>query len=146
LVGRLHERERELAAVELLLARGGGVLVVEGRAGIGKTALAEEAGRRAEVLGHQVVRARGSELEAGFAFGVVRQLFERCLADAGAAERKALLAGARRGRPATPVRLAGWGTGWRQFVRGAAWPVLAGGQPGGQQAAADRRRRCALGR
>ena len=45
-MGRLHERERELAAVELLLARGG-VLVVEGRAGIGKTALAEEAGRRA---------------------------------------------------------------------------------------------------
>src|SRR5438876_9339869 len=41
LVGRLRERERELAAVELLLARGGGVLVVEGRAGIGKTALAE---------------------------------------------------------------------------------------------------------
>ena len=96
---RLHERERELAAVELLLARGGGVLVVEGRAGIGKTALAEEAGRRAEVLGHKVVRARGSELEAGFAFGVVRQLFERCLADAGAGEREALLAG-----PAAAVR------------------------------------------
>src|SRR5690348_731022 len=98
LVGRLHERERELAAVELLLARGGRVLVIEGRAGIGKTALAEEAGRRAEVLGHKVVRARGSELEAGFAFGVVRQLFER-LADAGAAEREALLAG-----PAAAVR------------------------------------------
>ena len=46
-MGRLLERERELAAVELLLARGGGVLVVEGRAGIGKTALVEEAGRRA---------------------------------------------------------------------------------------------------
>ena len=98
-MGRLHERERELAAVELLLARGGGVLVIEGRAGIGKTALAEEAGRRAGVLGHKVVRARGSELEAGFAFGVVRQLFERCLADAGAAEREALLAG-----PAAAVR------------------------------------------
>jgi hypothetical protein len=77
-VGRLRERERELAAVELLLARGGGVLVVEGRAGIGNTALAGEAGRRAAELGHKIVRARGSELEAGFAFGVVRQLFERC--------------------------------------------------------------------
>jgi tetratricopeptide (TPR) repeat protein len=99
LVGRLREREGELAAVELLLERGGGVLVVEGRAGIGKTALAEQAGRRAGGLGHTVVRARGSELEAGFAFGVVRQLFERCLADAGAGEREALLAG-----PAAAVR------------------------------------------
>jgi DNA-binding CsgD family transcriptional regulator len=98
-VGRLRERERELAAVELLLACGGGVLVVEGRAGIGKTALAGEAGRRAAELGHKVVRARGSELEAGFAFGVVRQLFERCLTDAGAGEREALLAG-----PAAAVR------------------------------------------
>jgi hypothetical protein len=99
LVGRLRERERELAAVELLLARGG-VLVVEGRAGIGKTALAEEAARRAGELGHQVVRARGSELEAGFAFGVVRQLFERCLADAGAGEREALLSGPLAAEPA----------------------------------------------
>ena len=138
-MGRLRERERELAAVELLLERGGGVLVVEGRAGIGKTALVEEACRRAEELGHEVVRARGSELEAGFAFGVVRQLFERRLADAGAGEREALLAG-----PAAAVRplLSGElrrGAGWRQFVCGAAWPVLAGGQPGGQPAAADRR-------
>ena len=45
------------------------------------------------------MRARGSALEAGFAFGVVRQLFERCLADADAGEREALLAG-----PAAAVR------------------------------------------
>jgi AAA ATPase domain len=145
LVGRLRERERELAAVELLLARGG-VLVVEGRAGIGKTALAEEAARRAGELGHQVVRARGSELEAGFAFGVVRQLFERCLADAGAAEREALLAGpAAAVRPLLSGPLAAEPAGGRSFavLHG---PVLAGGQPGGHQAAADRRRRRALGR
>ena len=53
------------------------MLVIEGRAGIGKTSLAEEACSRADELGHEVLRARGSELEAGFAFGVVRQLFER---------------------------------------------------------------------
>jgi predicted ATPase len=134
LVGRLHERERELAAVELLLARGGGVLVVEGRAGIGKTALAEEAGRRAEVLGHQVVRARGSELEAGFAFGVVRQLFERCLADAGAAERKALLAGpAAAVRPLLSGSLAGEPAGGSLFavLHGLYWLVanLAASRP-----------------
>jgi MoxR-like ATPase len=42
LVGRLLERERELAAVELLLERGGGVLVIEGRAGVGKSSLVED--------------------------------------------------------------------------------------------------------
>jgi hypothetical protein len=36
-VEKLVERERELAAIDALLERGGGDLVVEGRAGIGKT-------------------------------------------------------------------------------------------------------------
>ena len=98
-MGTLSERERELAAVEVLLERRGGVLVVEGRAGIGKTSLVEVACSRADGRGYEVVRARGSELEAGFAFGVVRQLFERRLAGAGAGEREALLAG-----PAAAVR------------------------------------------
>jgi DNA-binding CsgD family transcriptional regulator len=92
-VGRLRERERDLAAVEELLEHGGGVLLIEGRAGIGKTSLVEAACSRADELGHEVVRARGSELESGFAFGVVRQLFERRLAAAGEGERAALLAG-----------------------------------------------------
>jgi DNA-binding CsgD family transcriptional regulator len=109
-VGRLHERERELAVVEALLQRLGGVLVVEGQAGVGKTSLVDAACLRADERGHEVVRARGSELEAGFAFGVVRQLFERRLARAEAEERAALLAGpaaaARRllsGGPATKL-------------------------------------------
>ena len=93
LVGRLRERERELAAVEVLLEHRGGLLLIEGRAGIGKTSLVEAACSRADELGHEVVRARGSELESGFAFGVVRQLFERRLAGAGKGEREALLAG-----------------------------------------------------
>ena len=75
------------------------MLVVEGAAGIGKTALVEEACARAEGRGRVVLRARGSDLEAGFAFGVVRQLFERRLAGAGSDEREALLAG-----PAAAVR------------------------------------------
>ncbi len=82
LVGRLRERERELAAVEVLLEHRGGMLLVEGRAGIGKTSLVEVACSRADELGYEVMRARGSELESGFAFGVVRQLFERRLAGA----------------------------------------------------------------
>ena len=92
-MANLLERERELAAVDQLLERGGTVLVVEGGAGIGKTALLEAACDRAAGLGYEVLRARGSELEAGFAFGVVRQLFERRLASADENEREALLAG-----------------------------------------------------
>jgi DNA-binding CsgD family transcriptional regulator/predicted negative regulator of RcsB-dependent stress response len=98
-VTTLLERERELAAVEALLERGSGVLVIEGAAGIGKTALVEAACSRAAGRGDLVLRARGSELEAGFPFAVVRQLFERYLAGAGPAERGALLAG-----PAATVR------------------------------------------
>jgi DNA-binding CsgD family transcriptional regulator len=98
-VTTLLERESELAAVEALLDRGSGVLVIEGAAGIGKTALVEAACSRAEARGDVVLRARGSELEAGFPFGVVRQLFERRLTSAGPREREALLAG-----PAAAVR------------------------------------------
>ena len=89
----LLERERELAAAEELLGRGG-LLVVEGGAGVGKTALVDATCRRAAALGRAVLRARGSELEAGFAFGVVRQLFERRVVGARRDERDALLAGA----------------------------------------------------
>ncbi len=89
----LLEREHELAAVEDLLERQGAVLIVQGGAGIGKTALLDAACRRAAGLGREIVRARGSELEAPFAFGVVRQLFERRLAGAAVSERGALLTG-----------------------------------------------------
>ena len=63
----LLERECELAAVEGLLAGGGAALVVEGGVGLGKTVLVEAACRRAADLGREVLRARGSGLEAGFA-------------------------------------------------------------------------------
>ncbi len=89
----LLERERELAAVDEALARRGRLLVVEAGVGVGKTALVEAACGRARALDYQVLRSRGSELEAEFAFGVVRQLFERRLVGAGPEERKNLLAG-----------------------------------------------------
>ena len=69
--------QRELAAMEELLRHGGAVLLVEGGMGIGKTSLLEAACERAAGLGHQVLRARGAELGVYFAFGIVRQLFER---------------------------------------------------------------------
>jgi hypothetical protein len=62
----LLERDRELAALDALLDRGG-ALVIEGGVGIGKTALAAEAAARAR-RGWQVLRGCGSELETGFAF------------------------------------------------------------------------------
>src|SRR5262249_35376222 len=89
----LLERERELAAIDGLMAEGG-VLVVEGGAGIGKTALLEAAAARAAAAGRHVLRARGSELEGDFPFAVVRRLFERRPAGAAPAERRELLAGA----------------------------------------------------
>jgi DNA-binding CsgD family transcriptional regulator len=88
----LLERDRELAALDALLDSGG-VVVVEGSAGIGKTSLVEEGRERARRRGWRVLRGCGSELETGFAFGVVRQLFERELASAGPQERAELLAG-----------------------------------------------------
>jgi DNA-binding CsgD family transcriptional regulator len=98
--GGLFEREGELARVDALLAAaragGGGVLLVTGPAGIGKTALLGAARERASQAGMRVLAGRGGELESGFSFGVARQLFEPLLAGAGAAEREALLAGAAR--------------------------------------------------
>jgi len=92
-VKELLEREHELAAVEELLGRRSGNLAIEVGVGLGKTSLVQAACRRAQELDYQVLSARGSELEADFAFGVVRQLFERRLAGAEADERASLLVG-----------------------------------------------------
>ena len=98
--GGLYEREDELARVDALMtaayAGRGGVLLIAGPAGIGKTVLLESARERASQAGMRVLAGRGGELESGFSFGVVRQLFEPLLVGASAAEREALLAGAAR--------------------------------------------------
>ena len=78
--------------METLLSAGG-VLLIEGGAGIGKTALLDAACTHAGERGSAVLRARGAELETGFAFGVVRQLFERRLTAASPEEHELLLAG-----------------------------------------------------
>ena len=79
----LLERDSELAElagdVAAAQAGTGRLVLVEGPAGIGKTGLLSAACSVAEEAGLVVARARGSELEAGFAFGVVRQLFEPLL-------------------------------------------------------------------
>ena len=88
----LLEREAELAAVAAVVATGG-VALVEGGAGIGKTALLDAACAAAAARGSEVLRARCAELEAGFAFGAVRQLFERRLHTASPQDRARLLTG-----------------------------------------------------
>src|SRR4051794_29414109 len=72
----------------------GRVVLVEGPAGMGKTALLLELKARAEAAGMRVLRARGAELEQEFGYGIVRQLLEPPLAAATPEERADLLAGA----------------------------------------------------
>jgi DNA-binding CsgD family transcriptional regulator len=94
----LLERDGELARIEQAIAalgRGyGGVLVIQGAAGIGKSALVQMLCEHAAGQGLQPLTARASELERGFGFGVVRQLLETRVVRAGASERAELLAGA----------------------------------------------------
>jgi len=93
--GPLLERSEELARIESALAEArsgrGTFVVVEGPAGIGKTALLAAARTAAADGGMRVLRSRGTELEREFAFGVVRQLFEPPLAEASELERAELL-------------------------------------------------------
>ncbi len=96
----LLEREPELSrmreAIRQAGSGAGALVVIGGPAGIGKTALLLAAAGMAEQAGLRVLRARGSDLEQEFAFGVARQLFEGPLARAGAEQREALLRGAAR--------------------------------------------------
>jgi DNA-binding CsgD family transcriptional regulator len=93
----LLERDGELARVETAIASArwgvGAAVVVEGAAGIGKSAVLAAARAAAEQESVRVLRARGAELERDFAFGVVRQLFEPALRDAPEARRSDLLQG-----------------------------------------------------
>lgn len=94
----LLERDRELERIEAVLAsarRGtGAALIIEGVAGIGKTALLTGAQERAAASGMLVLAARGIELETGYPFGVVRQCFEPALRTAAVRDRERLLSGA----------------------------------------------------
>src|SRR5918998_2415194 len=84
-VGVLLERDEELGALrDALAAAAAGisrVTLIEGPAGIGKSRLMGQARDAARRRGFRVLAARGSDLERGLAFGVVRQLFEQPLSD-----------------------------------------------------------------
>ena len=94
----LLERNDARARIESALADArtgrGRFVVVEGPAGIGKTALLAAARNAAAEAGMRVLRSRATEMETNFGFGVVRQLFERPLVEASELERADLLQGA----------------------------------------------------
>ena len=74
------------------------VVLIEGPAGIGKTALLCAVRKLADAAGLRVMTARGGELERELGLGIARQLFEPLLVHASGAERAELLA-----RPAEAV-------------------------------------------
>jgi DNA-binding NarL/FixJ family response regulator len=110
----LLERGGELARIEEAIAalgRGqGGVLVIQGAAGIGKSALVRVLCEQAAESGVQTLTARASELERDFGFGVVRQLLETRVVRAGESEQAKFLAGAA-GLAAPVLGLGGGGVG-----------------------------------
>lgn len=77
----LIERSSAVNRIEAALAGAadgdGSLELVTGPAGIGKTALLTAAGELAAARGFLVLSAVGTELERGFPFGVVRQLYLR---------------------------------------------------------------------
>ena len=99
----LLERDVELDLLADLLrdvgAGRGRALLFEAAAGLGKSALLERAISAGREAGLVVLRARGHQLERGFAWGVARSLFEASLWGRPRSERDRLLDG-----PAAPAR------------------------------------------
>ncbi len=95
---RAHERRRIADLLDAAASGGGGVRVIEGSAGMGKTALLDLATSLAGDRGMRVLRARGSEIESDVPLITLRALLERALAGLDPERRAALLGG-----PAGPL-------------------------------------------
>ena len=95
----LVDRDAELSALGRIAAQAadklGGLAVVEGPAGIGKSRLLRAHREQLRERGVRVLSARGGELEADVPFGVVRQLFEQAVAG----DERALAGAARAAAP-----------------------------------------------
>ena len=85
--GALLERGAEIAGIDGLLAAAcdgrGGVVVIEGPAGIGKSALLRACAQRAAARGMQSLQARGDDVSMESSFAATRELLAP-VADAGA--------------------------------------------------------------
>ena len=86
------ERDAELTAIgelfEAALGGRGGLMLLEGAPGLGKSTLLAHAEDFAREHGLTVRRARGHELERAFAWGVARTLLEPSLGDEPARRRR----------------------------------------------------------
>jgi len=98
----LLERQHELEVLNRQLtdacAGSGSLLVVEGPAGIGKTALLKAAMKMGRERGMNVIYGRGGVLEQEIDYGVVRQMLEKAVLNTDETGRDALFAG-----PAAPA-------------------------------------------
>ena len=103
--GDLLERQRECAVLEDVLGRAiggsGGLVFLEGNAGLGKSRLARWSVDRATDRGMTSFAARSDQPEREFAFGVVLQLFGPWMARASKEDRREVLSGA--AQLATPL-------------------------------------------
>ncbi|MGZ4313194.1 MAG: ATP-binding protein, partial [Solirubrobacteraceae bacterium] len=76
--GALLERGAELAGIDGLLVAAcdgrGALVMVEGAAGIGKSALLGACAQRATDLGMETLRARGDDVSMESSFAVMREL------------------------------------------------------------------------
>jgi class 3 adenylate cyclase/DNA-binding CsgD family transcriptional regulator len=119
-------RDQELAVIESALAAAGsgagGLVLVEGSAGIGKTALLRASRERAAERGMTVLHARATELERDYPMGVVRECLEAAVREER--DRDRLLRGA--AALAAPVLLDVGdvpGTTPQALLRGLYWVV-----------------------
>lgn len=96
MAGDLIERSGALAPIEQAFAEAragaGNLAFVSGPAGIGKTALVGNALDLGRVAGFTVLSGIGTELEFGFPFGVVRQLYGRLAGDRSRSEERGAIA------------------------------------------------------
>jgi DNA-binding CsgD family transcriptional regulator len=91
---RMGERTALAATLDRAVSGRGSVVVVEGAAGMGKTALIDLTAEFARDRALRVLRARGSEIERDVPLSTLRGLFERHLVALAPDCREALLAGA----------------------------------------------------
>jgi DNA-binding CsgD family transcriptional regulator len=122
----LYEREAELAALWRALtaarAGAGGLVFIEGPAGIGKSRLLAEARERAGALGMTILTARGIDLERDAPFGVATDLFAALLAGAPGPESGRMLSGqAALAAPLFDPAAAAPGADSSALVRGLYW-------------------------
>lgn len=96
----LLERGAELNLIEdtigLAAAGNGSTLLIQGPAGIGKSALCAAAAEIGATTGALCLRCRGSRLERGFAFGAIRTLISPAISGARPDDPDGLFAGAAR--------------------------------------------------